>query len=54
MSIARSQGVAFEFVPADLGDVHPNSVRIEIITEEDEEISMSGSSVGVEASKYGT
>jgi len=46
MQIAQSQGVEFEFIPADLGDVHPNSVRIEMLTVEDEVITMSGSSVG--------
>ena len=46
MEIASSQGVAYEFLPIDLGDVHPNSVTIEMETESGEFVTMSGSSIG--------
>lgn len=47
MNIAgEKKGVSFEFLPIDLGDVHPNSVCIEMLTVSDELITMSGSSIG--------
>ena len=46
MRIADEQGVNYTFVPADLGDVHPNSVKIEMILDDESEITMSGSSIG--------
>ncbi len=46
MNIAGEKGVSFEFLPIDLGDVHPNSVCIEMLTVSDELITMSGSSIG--------
>jgi len=46
MNIAKEKGVSFEFLPIDLGDVHPNSVCIEMITVSDEVITMSGPSIG--------
>lgn len=42
---AERAGLEFEFITADLGDVHPNSVRIELRAA-DEQISMTGSSLG--------
>ncbi len=46
MNIARKEGITFHFIPTDLGEVHPNSVRIEMITEEGKEVTMCGSSIG--------
>ena len=46
MEIASSQGVTYAFEPIDLGDVHPNSVTIEMETKSGEVITMSGSSIG--------
>ena len=48
-------GLEFEFTQADLGDVHPNSVRIEMESA-DESVSLTGSSLGgglVKAFKVG-
>jgi len=44
-SHAAAAGLAFEFATADLGDVHPNSVRIEVEADE-ERLSLLGSSLG--------
>lgn len=46
MRIADEKGVVYEFIETDMGDVHPNSVRIEMVIEGDEIITMSGSSIG--------
>ncbi len=46
MNIADEQGVKYAFIPADLGDVHPNSVKIEMRLDDDSIIHMSGSSIG--------
>ncbi|MEX2542465.1 MAG: L-serine ammonia-lyase, iron-sulfur-dependent subunit beta [Trueperaceae bacterium] len=43
--LARDAGIGFEFDSRDLGDVHPNSVRIEL-TSAAERLSMAGSSLG--------
>ncbi len=42
---ADSAGLSYEFVSADLGDVHPNTVRIELESAS-EQVSMTGSSLG--------
>src|SRR5690606_34110643 len=42
---AAASGLAFEFTSSDLGDVHPNSVRIEVGTGT-EELVLLGSSLG--------
>lgn len=42
---AAEAGLAHEFATADLGDVHPNSVRVEL-TAGDETLSLLGSSLG--------
>jgi len=42
---AAEAGLEFEFSTADLGDVHPNSVRLEV-TAGDEEVVVAGSSLG--------
>ncbi len=44
--IAKSQGIEFEFVEADLGYEHPNTVKIVFKFEEDEDIYITGSSIG--------
>jgi L-serine dehydratase len=43
--LASAHGLAVSFGSADLGDVHPNTVRIELETD-DESVSMTGSSLG--------
>ena len=43
--LARDQGLEYEFAVADLGDVHPNSVRIEA-NADGESLSLLGSSLG--------
>lgn len=45
-SIADAQGLQYSFEPADLGDVHPNTVRFEIVTKDGRQISVTGSSIG--------
>ncbi len=42
---ARAAGLELDFDTADLGDVHPNSVRLEL-TNDDEAIEVTGSSLG--------
>lgn len=42
---AKDHGLSYEFETADLGDVHPNTVRIELSTD-DQNTSVLGSSVG--------
>lgn len=42
---AAAAGLEFEFTTSDLGDVHPNSVRLEVSTGT-EELSLQGSSLG--------
>lgn len=44
--IAKEQGIEFEFKGADLGDVHPNTVKFLITKADGETISVMGSSVG--------
>lgn len=44
--LAGEQGMEVEFIPTDLGDVHPNTVRMELITEGGKRFTMTGSSVG--------
>ena len=44
-SIAAEQGLHFSFEPADLGDVHPNSVRFHLRSDADS-IELTGASVG--------
>ncbi|HKL42333.1 MAG TPA: ACT domain-containing protein, partial [Clostridia bacterium] len=44
--IAKDQGILFEFIPKDLGEVHPNTVLIEITTKDDSALSIQGSSIG--------
>jgi L-serine dehydratase len=44
--IAHDAGLTFEFMPADLGDVHPNTVKMELIGETGRKAIMIGCSVG--------
>jgi L-serine dehydratase len=44
--IADSEGILFSFIEVDLGDVHPNTVRIVIENAKGEKISLQGSSLG--------
>lgn len=44
--IARDKGIDFEFIQADLGYEHPNTVKIVFEFEEDEDIYIIGSSIG--------
>ena len=44
--LAEANGLAVSFLPADLGDVHPNTVHMELTTESGREFTMTGSSVG--------
>lgn len=45
-AIAKSQNIEFEFIEADLGYEHPNTVKIVFKFEEDEDIYITGSSIG--------
>jgi len=44
--IAKEKGINIEFIPADLGDVHPNTVKIVIHKNDGSDVSVTGSSVG--------
>jgi L-serine dehydratase len=44
--IAHKQGIEIEFVETDLGDVHPNTVKIVITKDDNTEVSVTGSSIG--------
>lgn len=44
--IARDRGIEFKFVPTDLGDVHPNTVRTVLTDDAGKEFSITGSSIG--------
>lgn len=46
LSIAKDKKINIEFREADLGDVHPNTVKIIITTTSDEEVCVMGSSIG--------
>jgi len=46
MEIAKEKGIGIEFIPADLGDVHPNTVKIVITKTDGETTSIVGSSIG--------
>ncbi|MDO5302005.1 MAG: L-serine ammonia-lyase, iron-sulfur-dependent subunit beta [Tissierellia bacterium] len=45
-TIAAEAGIEYRFLPADLGEVHPNTVRMDFTLEGGELISVTGSSVG--------
>jgi L-serine dehydratase len=44
--IAKERGINYEFIEFDLGDVHPNSVKIEITKKDGKCVSIAGSSIG--------
>lgn len=44
--IARDREIEFKFIPTDLGDVHPNTVRIVVTDKAGREQSITGSSIG--------
>ncbi len=46
LEIAAEKGIKVQFEAADLGDVHPNTVKIIAVTKSQKEYSMIGSSVG--------
>lgn len=46
LEIAKEKGMKIEFIPDDLGDVHPNTVKVIAVTKSGKEYSMIGSSVG--------
>lgn len=43
---AKEKGITYRFIEADLGDVHPNTTKIEAITTDDEKWTVTGSSIG--------
>ncbi len=45
-ALAEEQGIALFFEPTDLGDVHPNTVEVELTGADGEKISVRGSSIG--------
>ncbi len=45
-SLAAEKGIEAEFVPCDLGEVHPNTVRMELTTVGGRNFTMTGSSIG--------
>jgi L-serine dehydratase len=44
--LAEAQGIAIAFEPADLGDVHPNTVEVQLTSADGDTLSVRGSSVG--------
>lgn len=44
--LAGQKGIQAEFIPADLGEVHPNTVHMELTTESGNVFTMTGSSIG--------
>lgn len=44
--IAQKQGIGIEFIETDLGDVHPNTVKIVITKDDNTTVSVTGSSIG--------
>lgn len=44
--IAQERNLEFKFLQEDLGDVHPNTVKFEIETENNKTVNITGSSVG--------
>ncbi len=46
MEIADARGIGYVFLPTDMGDVHPNSVCIEMTLKDGEVTTLSGSSIG--------
>ena len=46
LDIAKEKGICLEFIKADLGDVHPNTVKIEMLDESGNKTSVVASSIG--------
>ncbi len=46
LEIAKAQGMDITFIPDDLGDVHPNTVKVIAVTKSGKKFTMIGSSVG--------
>ncbi len=46
LEIAREMGLKFRFVETDLGDVHPNTVKFDMLTKSGERREVIGSSIG--------
>ena len=46
LEIAEERGIDFKFVPTDLGDAHPNTVRIVVTDDKGSQVSLTGSSIG--------
>lgn len=44
--IATDRGISYNFIPTDLGDVHPNTVRIVVTDQDGKEQNITGSSIG--------
>ncbi|WP_053955951.1 L-serine ammonia-lyase, iron-sulfur-dependent subunit beta [Inediibacterium massiliense] len=44
--LAKEQGISFEFIETDLGDVHPNTVKFIIIKKDGSTSEITGSSIG--------
>ncbi len=46
LNIAREKGLEFSFAEVDLGDVHPNTVKFDMVTKSGERREVVGSSIG--------
>ena len=46
LDIAKAHGISFKFVPANLGNVHPNTVKAEITNSKGENFNVIASSIG--------
>lgn len=46
LEIAKERGIEYQFIPTDLGNVHPNTVRFAVTNDKGEEYSITGSSIG--------
>ena len=46
LDIAKKECIELEFIKADLGSVHPNTVKVEVFNKQNEKSSIIGSSIG--------
>ena len=46
LNLAKEQGIEVKFIPTDLGDVHPNTVKFVMFLEDGHEVEVIGSSIG--------
>lgn len=44
--IAKERGLSFHFTTGNLGDVHPNTVKMNLVSQEGETVEVTGSSIG--------